>query len=142
MDQPRLTIEKMNELTKPIQSKADAPIEVSYETFVASRCKEGATIAKEMDGASAHLVHMAMGISGEAGELLDAIKKHAIYQKPLDVANVKEELGDLMFYMTGLASALGFTLKECATLNAEKLTKRYPVAYSDLDAQARKDKQT
>lgn len=38
---------------------------------------------------------MATGVSGEAGELLDAVKKSVVYKKPLDRENVVEELGDL-----------------------------------------------
>lgn len=54
------------------------------------------------------LKHMAFGLVGEAGELLDAIKKIVIYRKfagvfsdTLSIAyNVVEEVGDLMFYYT------------------------------------------
>ena len=38
------------------------------------------------------LVHAAMGLVTESGEFLDAIKKHMFYNKPLDKANLKEEL--------------------------------------------------
>jgi hypothetical protein len=50
----------------------------------------------------ADLWHMAIGLSGEAGEILDACKKYAIYCKPLDRDNLKEELGDLFFYREGM----------------------------------------
>ena len=46
-------------------------------------------------------LHMYMGVAGELGELLDAIKKNVIYGKPLDTKNVLEECGDIMFYTTG-----------------------------------------
>jgi hypothetical protein len=36
-----------------------------------------------------HNLHMAVGVSGEAGELLNAVKKAAIYCKPIDRANKK-----------------------------------------------------
>ena len=43
--------------------------------------------------------HIAMGISGEAGELSDAIKKEYIYNKLRDIGHIIEELGDLEFYL-------------------------------------------
>lgn len=61
-----------------------------YSKFVAALVKSGDVIASEMDGHDAHLMHMAIGISSESGELLDAIKRKVIYRKPLDVKNVKE----------------------------------------------------
>ncbi len=43
-------------------------------------------------------LHAAVGVSGEAGELLDAIKKTWIYEEPLDLENIIEECGDSLFY--------------------------------------------
>jgi NTP pyrophosphatase (non-canonical NTP hydrolase) len=84
---------------------------------------------------------MAVGVSGEAGELLDAVKKHCVYQKPLDFENVKEEAGDILFYLTGLLNDMGITLNECIEANREKLSKRYPnKCYSNAAAIARADK--
>ncbi len=113
-----------------------------YRSFVDSRCKDGDEILKEQTARQAHLLHMAVGISGEAGELLDAIKKHAIYQKELDMENVEEELGDLMFYITGLMNALGIrNFDYITTKNQQKLTKRYSSgSYSNEEAQTRADK--
>jgi NTP pyrophosphatase (non-canonical NTP hydrolase) len=83
---------------------------------------------------------MVLGISGEAGELLDAVKKATIYRKPLDRVNVVEELGDLEFYMRGLRESLGITREETLGLNISKLRKRYTAKYSDEAAIHRADK--
>lgn len=92
--------------------------------------------------AMAHLSHMALGVSGEAGELVDAIKKHSIYGKPIDRENVVEELGDLEFYMEGIRDTLGITRDETIAHNQAKLAKRYASGgYSDKQAQERADKQ-
>lgn len=88
------------------------------------------------------LVHAAVGVSGEAGELLDAVKKHWIYGKPLDVANLIEEVGDALFYLQALATEAGFTLDEAMIQNVVKLSKRYPEGYTDQAAQERADKVT
>jgi NTP pyrophosphatase (non-canonical NTP hydrolase) len=88
-----------------------------------------------------NLAHAAMGISGEAGELLDAIKKHWAYNKPLDKENVIEELGDLEFYMQALRIVIGVPRSYIIEKNVEKLSKRYHTGkYSDSQAQERADK--
>ena len=83
---------------------------------------------------------MTLGIAGEAGELVDAVKKHVIYDKDLDLGNVIEELGDLEFYLEGFRDALGLVRSHIVSYNMEKLTKRYPEKYSNKDAIERKDK--
>lgn len=114
----------------------------TFEEMVTGLAKPGAKIAAEITADDAHLMHMAIGVSGEAGELLDAIKKRVIYRKDLDRENVLEELGDLEFYMEGLRQGLGITREECLLANMAKLGKRYQDhTYSDESAQARADKQ-
>lgn len=87
-----------------------------------------------------NLLHMGVGVAGEGGELLDAVKKYAIYNKPLDLENVIEELGDLEFYMEGIRLELGITREETLEANILKLSKRYEKGYSDKAAQERADK--
>jgi NTP pyrophosphatase (non-canonical NTP hydrolase) len=117
-------------------------LQTNHADMVAQLCKKGVDIAMELTGDNAHRLHMAIGIGGEAGELLDAIKKSAIYNKPIDLANVIEELGDLEFYMEGLRQGLGITREETLEANVAKLGKRYKGhIYTDAQAQARADKQ-
>lgn len=113
----------------------------AYKAMVLAKAKPGQSIVSEMTPDQAHQLHMAVGVSGEAGELLDAVKKSTIYQKPLDRANVIEELGDLEFYMEGLRASLGITREETLRHNMQKLDKRYGTGqYSNEQAQARADK--
>lgn len=112
-----------------------------YSAMVAKLSKPGDQIKEELTGRQAHMLHMAVGISGEAGEILDAIKKHTIYQKSLDVANVVEELGDLEFFMEGLRATIGVSRDEVLAKNMNKLSVRYHKGlYSNEQAQARADK--
>lgn len=114
---------------------------IKHSEMVATLVKDGQVIAKEMTGHDAHLMHMAIGISGEAGELLDAIKKKVIYRKELDTLNVLEELGDIEFYLEGLRQELAITREACLEANITKLGKRYEgLRYSDTAAQVRADK--
>ena len=78
----------------------------SFQQMAQDLSKSGAEIAAKLTEAEADLWHMATGVAGEAGELLDAIKKHVVYKRELDRENVVEELGDLRFYMAGLMNRL------------------------------------
>lgn len=86
------------------------------------------------------LAHTALGLTGEAGEFADAVKKHLIYGKPLDTVNLKEELGDLLWYVALGAETLGVSMGELAQQNIDKLKKRYPEKYTDEHASLRLDK--
>jgi NTP pyrophosphatase (non-canonical NTP hydrolase) len=114
----------------------EAPtLDGTYSAFVNGKFKS-MPLAKE------DLLHAAVGISGEAGEVLDAIKKHYFYNKPLDITNVVEELGDIEFYMQAMRMCLRLDRKQILIHNMEKLSKRYGTgSYSDAQAQARADKQ-
>lgn len=85
-------------------------------------------------------VHAALGISGEAGEIVDAVKKSWIYGKPYDHENILEECGDVLFYVSALLHESGFTMIDAMNANMEKLAKRYPQGYSDQHAIDRMDK--
>ena len=114
----------------------------SYPEMVQDLCKPGSAIVSSLMPDQAHVFHMAVGVAGESGELLDAIKKHTIYNKTLDRENVVEELGDLEFYMEGLRQGLDITRAETLETNKMKLLgKRYASgSYSDTQAIARADK--
>lgn len=113
---------------------------IKFDEMVAGLAKPGQDIIESLTPEKADLLHMAVGVSGEAGELLDAVKKHVIYNKPLDKENVKEELGDIEFYLEKLRQNVGLTREECIKGNIEKLGKRYANGYSDQAAQERADK--
>lgn len=97
-------------------------------------------LAKPMGSIQNDYMHGAIGVCGEAGELGDQVKKFWCYNKPLDQENIKEELGDLYFYMQMIMNLSGFTLQDVLQYNVDKLCKRYPEGYSDAAAQARADK--
>ncbi len=114
---------------------------ILHNEMVRGLVKSGDLILSQMSGADVNLMHMAIGVSGEAGELLDAVKKKVIYRKDLDRANVIEELGDIEFYLEGLRQEVGVTREQCLDANIAKLGKRYEgLKYSDGAAHARADK--
>ena len=106
---------------------------VIYEEFVTN-------LVKERGDRSMNLEHMVIGICGEAGEIADGVKKNSIYGKPLDHANIVEELGDIEFYLAGLRQMLGISRYETLAGNVKKLQARYKGGYSDAAAIERADK--
>lgn len=123
-------------------------IEHEHMGLVRNLFKEGQEILQVITVDHIDLWHAATGCVTEANEMLDAAKKFAVYNKPLDVENLIEEIGDLEFYLGAtlqtLSRILGrdVTRGECLQTNITKLRKRYPSGtYTDRDAQQRADKQ-
>lgn len=115
---------------------------INFSEFVGALCKPGESIKQELTAEQAHLWHLGTGVDGEAAELLDAIKKHVVYQKPLDMQNVIEELGDIEFFLQGVRDAVGVTREQTIEHCRAKLEKRYEgLSYSNEAAQQRADKQ-
>lgn len=88
------------------------------------------------------LLHSIMGMSGEVGETVDAVKKHILYNKELDVTNLKEECGDILWYMSLMLTEIGSSFEEVMQMNFDKLSKRYPQGFTEKHAQLRLDKKT
>jgi NTP pyrophosphatase (non-canonical NTP hydrolase) len=83
------------------------------------------------------LSNMALGLAGEAGETADMLKKHLFHGKPLDADELIKELGDVLWYVAGMATAVGASLDDVAQRNVDKLRKRYPDGFS-VEASARR----
>lgn len=80
-----------------------------------------------------------LGIAGEAGEVADLIKKVIGHGHDLDREKLKLELGDVLWYVAGLAHLVDLTLDEVAAANVAKLEKRYPNGFSTAASIARED---
>lgn len=87
---------------------------MNYEEYTPLALRTAKVINPAMD-----LFHAKVGIVGEIGELCDAFKKHYVYGKPLDLVNLKEELGDTFWSLVFLCSLQGRKLGNWgATWNA------------------------
>jgi NTP pyrophosphatase (non-canonical NTP hydrolase) len=114
---------------------------ITHDELIRATAKPGQGIIDGLTPQKADYLHMAVGVAGEAGELLDAIKKHAIYGKDLDRENVIEELGDIEFYVGRIRQLVGVSRDEVLRFNVAKLATRYAgLKYSDKAAQERADK--
>ena len=71
-------------------------------------------------------LNAALGIAGETGEVIELIKKAFFHGKELNREQLRDELGDVLFYLDWLASLHGISMQDIAAANIEKLRKRYP----------------
>ena len=82
-------------------------------------------------------IHMVLGMVTEAGELADVYKKYIAYIKPIDYVNVKEELGDLLWYIANMCNILDLSLEDIFEINIAKLKARYGESFSEEKANTR-----
>lgn len=83
------------------------------------------------DKTTINLAHGILGVVTEAGELLEALNKSH------DLVNVKEEVGDVLWYLALIAKTAGFTLEEAEKACIAKLRTRYPNKFIAYDANNR-----
>ncbi len=76
-----------------------------------------------------NLEYPTLGLAGEAGEVANIVKK---IQRDFggEITNeirakLKDELGDVLWYISACADELGLTLTEIAEFNVEKLAARH-----------------
>ena len=82
--------------------------------------------AGEYDTYYDQLRNAAYGLNGEAGEVIDLLKKHEFQGHDLPEDKLIDECGDVLWYCALLADALGFSLEQVMNRNIDKLRKRYP----------------
>lgn len=69
--------------------------------------------------------YMTLGLAGEAGEIANKVKKLIRDgDSPEKRAAIAAELGDVLWYVAGLATELGVNLGDVAQANLDKLNKR------------------
>lgn len=86
--------------------------------------KEAYSLISE-DGKKDMITNGVLGLAGETGECCDIVKKYKYQGHELDKEHLKDELGDVLWYLAETASGLGITLEEVALYNLDKLHKRY-----------------
>lgn len=92
-------------------------------------------IGKRMsDPSMIRLNHAAIGLVTEAGEFIDALKKHFFYNKPIDKTNLVEELGDVFWYLAIACDELDVTFEQVMAINIKKLQKRFPEKFTEEKA--------
>ena len=101
-----------------------------YESFIA-RLED----LKKEEFPTERLLTAAVGMSAEAGEFTEVIKKMIFQGKPVNEENLfhlKRELGDIMWYVAQALTGLNVSFNEIVEMNVEKLQARYPGGSFDV----------
>ena len=82
-----------------------------------------------------HLLTAALGLTAEAGEFSEVVKKIILQCKPYNEENVfhmKRELGDICWYLAQACMALDTTFDEFIEMNVDKFKALYPGGEFDV----------
>lgn len=114
--------EIVKSVTSPPSESIDAMIERLQDLKVKSMEEHNVNVSLFMTGA--------VGLSCEANEILEIMKKIVFQGKPLHdekvLFHLKREMGDILWYYVNTLRALGLTLEEVIEENVTKLNARYP----------------
>jgi NTP pyrophosphatase (non-canonical NTP hydrolase) len=120
--EPNKYIEFVRQTTSPASSEYPKLVERLNELE-----RQGADVSR--------LMTAAFGMSAEAGEFTEVVKKIFLQGKPYTEENVfhmKRELGDLCWYLAQACIALDITFEQVLEMNYEKLSARYPAGAFDV----------
>ncbi len=94
-----------------------------YEDYVTSRCQP-----------FTDLNYCIVALNGEAGEVAEWHKKYNLRGNILELTkdDLKEELGDVLFYLTRLASLEGWSLQDVMEANKAKLDDRVAKGFKQV----------
>jgi NTP pyrophosphatase (non-canonical NTP hydrolase) len=76
-----------------------------------------------------NLLDGVLGLTGEAGEVADVVKKALFQGHELDEEHMAEELGDVAWYLVLCCHSIGLTLEGVLQGNIDKLRRRYPEGF-------------
>jgi NTP pyrophosphatase (non-canonical NTP hydrolase) len=96
-------------------------------------------------GGDKRVIYPALGLAGEAGEVVDRLKKlyrgcnqdTPLYAAAFGDEETLFELGDVLYYLTALAHDLGFTMADVVDANQTKLNERHKTSYYKIMEAAR-----
>ena len=92
---------------------------------------------QEHESNQEEVMHWAIGLGEEAGEALSVVK-HKYYGGSYSVEDMVAELGDVLWNVSALCTALGIDLQDVVSYNVAKLQHRYPDGeFDDKRSQAR-----
>lgn len=103
---------------------------MNYKEYQKEAARTCASLKSEME----NNLHMMLGMQTETAELSDVFKKHLAYGKDIDWVNIKEEIGDLMFYIANFCNMNVIDLEQVMQTNIDKLRARFPEKFTQENA--------
>jgi len=85
------------------------------------------------------LINACLGLSGEAGEFCDRVKKEMFHNHDTDPEKLKSELGDIAWYLALACEALNLSFGDVLIGNISKLKARYPDGFDSERSRNRTD---
>ena len=76
------------------------------------------------------LTNCALGLAGEAGQVVDLVKNYTFKGHPLDKDQLTHELGDVLWYLSQIAEWADIPFDQVAKDNIETLNRRYPNGFN------------
>ncbi len=95
-------------------------------TYQEQAMRTAASITDFRDG----IITAALGLTGEAGEVADHVKKWVAQGHSLDREKLVKETGDVLWYVALLCKVLDVSMGEVMQANIEKLRARYPEGFT------------
>lgn len=108
-----------------------------YQALAARTLLDGSD--RSISGRDLMMVWNAIGLTGEAGECAELVKKGVLHGHGLDTDKLSKELGDVLWYVAALATTAGLSLGGIMASNIDKLRTRYPDGFAQADSIARVD---
>lgn len=142
-DDPLLTVylnkykTRLSELKKGESTMTNTKYELRALEFDSP--KKYGDLEQQITALQIRQLHAIIGLSGEAGEVSELVKKHVYYGKQLSKSEIISEVGDCLWYINILLNSIGASFSEAMEANVKKLSKRYPNGYSDEAALSRAD---
>jgi NTP pyrophosphatase (non-canonical NTP hydrolase) len=96
--------------------------------------KEAERTSAILENETLNNLHYLLGMITEIGELLDIWKRNIAYKKDIDWINVKEELGDILWYFSNFLRINNIDFEEILNININKLKSRYPEKFTEENA--------
>lgn len=92
-----------------------------------------------LSGNEQMLIWCALGLGGEAGEVMDVISGLSVSGLPVDRMAMTKELGDNDWYNAAICTLLGVQMSDVMEQNISKLKKRFPDGWGSDASKARVD---
>ena len=85
------------------------------------------------------LSNLCMGLCGESGEVVDYLKKCIYHRHSFNLQKLTEELGDVMWYLSNIATLFAIPMTYILEENIKKLEERQPEGFSKEKSINRKE---